>query len=54
MKLAVHDQGSTPREVGWIYDFYKFWKDNMIFFPNNEADMYKFFHLILPIIKIGV
>lgn len=33
VNLAIRDQGSTPREVGWIYDFYKFWKENMIFSP---------------------
>ena len=25
--LTIFDQGSTPREVGWLYDFYKYWKD---------------------------
>lgn len=31
--LDIHDQGSTPQEVGWMYDFYKFWNDNSVFPP---------------------
>lgn len=34
VQLDIHDQGSTPREVGWIYDFYKFWEEHMIFSPS--------------------
>ena len=26
VRLTVWDQGTTPREVGWLYDFYKYWK----------------------------
>lgn len=29
--LTVFDQGSTPREVGWLYDFYKYWKNEGAF-----------------------
>ncbi|MCH5208632.1 MAG: zinc ribbon domain-containing protein [Oscillospiraceae bacterium] len=25
--LKVINQGRSPQEVGWLYDFYKFWKD---------------------------
>lgn len=24
--LTIWDQGSTPKEMGWLYDFYKYWK----------------------------
>lgn len=24
--ITVSDQGSTPQSVGWLYDFYKYWK----------------------------
>lgn len=26
VQIAVFDQGSTPQEVGWLYNFYKYWK----------------------------
>ena len=26
--LSVHGQGSTPQAVGWLYSFYKFWREN--------------------------
>lgn len=26
VEIFVHDQGSSPKEVGWLYDFYKYWK----------------------------
>lgn len=31
MKLNIYNQGSTPQEVGWIYDFYKFWSEDLDF-----------------------
>ena len=26
VELTIFDQGSTPQEVGWLYDFYEYWK----------------------------
>ena len=26
LAIGVYDQGSTPQEVGWLYDFYEYWK----------------------------
>lgn len=26
VRITILDQGTTPREVGWLYDFYKYWK----------------------------
>lgn len=27
VRITVVEQGSTPREVGWLYDFYKYWRN---------------------------
>lgn len=40
VKLDIYDQGSTPREVGWIYDFYKFWNENLDFPPQWYLSLY--------------
>lgn len=29
--LSVYDQGNTPQKIGWLYDFYRFWKRKMPF-----------------------
>lgn len=29
--VNVLGQGTTPQEVGWLWDFYKFWRDNQRF-----------------------
>lgn len=26
VELTIWDQGSTPQEIDWLYDFYKYWK----------------------------
>lgn len=26
--VRIRDQGATPQEIGWLYDFYKYWKEN--------------------------
>lgn len=26
IQITIRDQGSTPQEVEWLYDFYKYWK----------------------------
>lgn len=31
VELTIFDQGSTPQEVGWLYDFYKYWKEEGAF-----------------------
>lgn len=33
VNFHIFDQGSTPQEVGWMYEFYKFWKRNSDFPP---------------------
>lgn len=35
--VSVCGQGTTPREVGWLWDFYKFWRDNQRF--NSDWDL---------------
>ena len=32
--ISVRGQGTTPQEVGWLWDCYKFWRDNQPFNPN--------------------
>ncbi len=29
--IYVRGQGTTPQEVGWLWDFYEFWRDNQQF-----------------------
>ena len=31
--LSIYEQGSTPREVLWLYEFYEFWLENQCFSP---------------------
>lgn len=38
--IYVRGQGSTPREVGWLWDFYGFWRDNQHFNPNWDLRFY--------------
>lgn len=26
VELTIYEQGTTPQEIGWLYDFYKYWK----------------------------
>lgn len=33
VRVSIHKQGTTPGEVGWIYDFYNFWNENTTFPP---------------------
>ncbi len=35
--LTIRDQGSTPKEVGWLYDFYKYWKNEGDFLKSYSA-----------------
>lgn len=38
VNINVRGQGTTPQEVGWLWDFYKFWRDNQPFNPNWILD----------------
>lgn len=40
VKVKSIDQGSTPREVGWLYDFYKFWKEEGAFLTGYSVHLY--------------
>lgn len=33
VRVCIYKQGTTPYEVGWIYDFYNFWNENTTFPP---------------------
>lgn len=35
--ILIVDQGSTPQEVGCLYDFYKYWKINAAFLTEYEV-----------------
>lgn len=37
--IQVNDQGSTAREVGWLYDFYGFWKVEGTFLKDYRVDI---------------
>lgn len=40
--ISVRGQGTTPQEVGWLWDFYEFWHDNQHFnsYWNLNFDIY--------------
>lgn len=35
--LRIRDQGAAPREIGWLYDFYKYWKENADFLKSYSV-----------------
>lgn len=35
--LRVSNQGTTPQEIGWLYDFYKYWKENADFLKSYSV-----------------
>lgn len=37
--LTIRDQGSTPKEVGWLYDFYKYWKNEGSFLAGYRVEI---------------
>ena len=37
--IQVNDQGSTAREVGWLYEFYEFWKVEGAFLKDYRVDI---------------
>lgn len=40
VKIKSFDQGSTPQEVGWFYDFYKYWKNEGSFLTSYSVHLY--------------
>lgn len=45
VKVKSIDQGTTPQEIGWLYDFYSYWK--------KEGDFLTSYSVHLSIIKDG-
>lgn len=43
VRITVFDQGTTPQEVGWLYDFYKYWR--------NEGDFLTEYWVEIDIVK---
>ena len=39
VELRVFNQGSTPQEVGWLYDFYKYWKTAGSFLKEYQVEI---------------
>ena len=37
--LRIHDQGTTPQEIGWLYDFYRYWKENADFLKSYRVNI---------------
>lgn len=35
--ISVADQGSTPREAGWLYDFYQYWRNEGAFLKSYDV-----------------
>lgn len=35
--IYVDDQGSTPREAGWLYDFYQYWHNEGAFLKSYDV-----------------
>lgn len=36
--MSIYNQGSTPKEVGWLYTFYEFWRENWHYSPEWVFD----------------
>lgn len=52
--IELRARGSSPQEVGWLYDFYKYWKKEGAFLreyqvsiPIYENDVKKIFYVII-------
>lgn len=39
VEISIIDQGSTPQEIGWLYDFYEFWKKEGAFLKEYRVDI---------------
>lgn len=37
VRIYVADQGSTPREAGWLYDFYQYWHNEGAFLKSYDV-----------------
>lgn len=37
--LRICNQGTTPREIGWLYDFYQHWKENADFLKSYRVNI---------------
>ncbi len=35
--VRIRDQGATPQEIGWLYDFYKYWKESADFLKSYSV-----------------
>lgn len=40
VRIYVADQGSTPREVGWLFDFYQYWQNEGAFLKSFDVWIY--------------
>lgn len=40
VRIKSVDHGSTPQEVGWFYDFYKYWKKEGAFLTSYNVNLY--------------
>lgn len=40
VRISVFDQGSTPQDVGWLYDLYKYWKNQGSFLTGYSVGIY--------------
>lgn len=39
VELRVVNQGSTPQDVGWLFDFYKYWKREVTFLKQYQVSI---------------
>ncbi len=35
--VRIRDQGTTPQEIGWLYDFYKYWNEKAAFLDSYSV-----------------
>ncbi len=40
LSIELQARGSTPQEVGWLYDFYKYWKKEGAFLSDYHVTIY--------------
>lgn len=51
VRITIPDQGTTPQEVGWLYDFYNYWKNEGAFLTEYgvqidiSADNQRMYHI---------
>lgn len=39
LEIQIIDQGATPQEIGWLYDFYKYWTKEGAFLKEYRVDI---------------